>query len=195
MKRILLSAALLLSLSTALAGPLGLDMGQSLDALSKQMQLKKEREFVYSTSSTPKPHPDFETYNLIVTPEHGLCKLGAISKTFETSAYGEALKSKFNDIESALTEKYGKGSRMDFLKSGSIWNEPRDWMMGLRKDERVLTSYWKSEGDKQLPDNVQVVMLEAKALSGNSGWISLHYEFTNASACLDSMKKKRGSSL
>lgn len=42
------------------------------------MQLKKELDFVYGTLATPRPHPDFESYNLIITPEHGLCKVGGI---------------------------------------------------------------------------------------------------------------------
>jgi hypothetical protein len=26
---------------------------------------------------------------------------------------------------------------------GSIWDEPNDWMMALRKQERFLAAYWK----------------------------------------------------
>ena len=170
-------------------------MGQSLDALSKQMTLKKERDFVYSTKTTPRPHSDFEAYNLIVTPEHGLCKVGAISKTFATSVYGEGLKSKFDELESVLSEKYGKSDRNDFLKSGSIWSEAKDWMMALKRGERVLVSFWPSSDAQKLPDNVAIIQLEAKALSTNGGWISLQYEFLSASDCIDAMKKKRGSSL
>src|SRR5262245_29880740 len=87
MKLHLIHFALVLLSTSALAGPLGLEMGQPLGALSKQMPLMKEREFVYSTKTTPRPHPDFESYNLVLTPEHGLCKIGAISKTFTTSVY------------------------------------------------------------------------------------------------------------
>jgi len=181
--------------TSAVAGPLGLEMGQSLDTLNKQMTLKKERDYVYSTKTTPRPHPDFEAYQLILTPEHGLCKVGAISKTFTTSVYGEGIRNKFNELESALSEKYGASDRNDFLKSGSIWDDARDWMMALRKDERVLVSFWHSSDTQKLPDNVASIQLEAKALNTNSGWISLQYEFLSASDCFDAMKKKRGSNL
>ena len=138
MKKLSVLLAAIVFSSPSIAGPFGLGMGQSLDELSKQMSLKKTKEFLFTASTAPRPHPDLQIYQLIVTPQHGLCKVGAVSRTFNTNVYGTAFLAKFDEIESALSEKYGKSDRQDFLRSGSIWNEPKDWMMGLRKQERVL---------------------------------------------------------
>jgi hypothetical protein len=195
MRRRLCQAALVLFSGTALAGPLGLDMGQPLAALSKSMQLKKDRGFVYTTRATPRPHADFESYQLMVTPEHGLCKIGAIGKTIQTDASGETLRHKFDELEAALSRMYGRSDRIDQLDAGSVWQDDRDWMRSLRKEERSLTSFWLSSDSNKLPDRVVAVSLEAKAIDTHRGWIALNYEFANASSCLDVEKRQQGSSL
>lgn len=96
-----------------------------------------------------------------------------MGKTIETNSYGDDLKSKFLALQEALTAKFGKpDDTSDFLQAGSIWNERRDWMMGLRKKERILASFWKF-------DNGASLMLEANALSGEKGYVTVSFEFPN----------------
>lgn len=188
-------AAVLLTVSVAAtAGPFGLGMGTPLAELNKQIKLKPEKPALYSTPSVPKEHPDFDDYRLVVTPVHGLCKIIAWSKVISTSVYGTELVSKFSDLENALTTKYGNPKRYDFLREGSIWNERRDWMMGLRKKERTLTSYWTNE-DRELPDNVQAIELEAMAISTEQAMIKLGYEFKNSDQCVDWIRSQKDSAL
>ncbi|WP_157353556.1 hypothetical protein [Aromatoleum toluclasticum] len=188
--------ALLVNISAtgAIAGPLGLDMGMSYDILSKNIKLKQVKPFLYSTPSLQKDHSDFDDYQLLITPKHGLCKVVAWSKAIPTSVYGEGLKDKFEKIETAISQKYGQGKKFDLLRSGSIWNEQRDWMMGLRKNERTLAEFW-TDDSSELPDNIHIIALKAHAAGTETGLIELGYEFKNSSECIDWIKSQENSSL
>lgn len=183
-----------ISATSAVAGPFGLNMGMSYDALSKSMRLKQVKPYFYSTSSLPKGHSDFDDYRLLITPRHGLCKVIAWSKSITTSIYGEGLRDKFENIEYAILQKYGQGKKYDFLRVGSIWNEQRDWMMGLLKSERTLAEYWTDE-PSELPDNIHVIALKAHAAGTEAGLIELGYEFKNSNECIDWIKQQENSSL
>lgn len=194
MKNLTLAVFLISISAAATAGPFGLNMGTSLTELSKQMKLKPEKLALYSTSSVPKAHSDFNDYRLVITPAHGLCKIIAWSKVISTSVYGTELVNKFSSLESALTTKYGNPKQYDILRNGSIWNEQRDWMMGLRKKERILKSYWTNEG-RELPDSVQAIELEAMAINTERAVVSLVYEFKNSDQCVDWIKSQKDSAL
>jgi hypothetical protein len=194
MKNSMLVTVLLIFSTAVQAGPFGLDMGTPLADLKRQMKLKLVKPAYYSTHSVPKSHPDFNEYRLLVTPAHGLCKIVAWSKVVSTSVYGTELVSKFSALESALTTKYGNPTQYDFLREGSIWSERRDWMMGLHKSERTLKSYWTNE-DRELPENVQAIELEAMAISIEQATVKLAYEFKNADDCVDWIKSQKNSAL
>jgi len=107
----------------------------------------------------------------------------------QNDAYGNALHSQFDTFQEALDKKYGEHQEFDFLRDGSIWNEPKEWMMGLYKRERVLRSYW---GDST--SNIRVE-LKASGLGSSDGWLTLYYEFANSSKCIDDLQKLNNSSL
>jgi hypothetical protein len=186
----------LASAFAAHAGPFGLEMGTSVADLKKQMPaISTAGSNKFITSTVPKGHEAFETYGLLATPEHGLCKIMAIGRTVVTSVYGTQLKEKFNDVSDALESKYGKpdsDGKHDFLNRGSIWNEPQDWMMALRKKERTLFRYWSG---KNLPDNLSTVSIEATAQSTEKGYVIVYYEFSNFAACRQTTKTLTNSSL
>jgi hypothetical protein len=96
-----------------------------------------EVPFSYTMTSVPVPHPAFESYSVTVTQGDGLCKVMGIGKTLDTNSFGTEIQSAFDELEQALARKYGRHKKFDFLQAGSIWNEPRDWMSGLRHKERT----------------------------------------------------------
>lgn len=194
MKKFTFATVLISFSALSMAGPFGLEMGSSLADLKKQITLKPENIGLYTTQSVPIPHPDFQLYKLIISPNHGLCKIIAFSKNISTSIYGTELVSKFSNIESALTTKYGNPKKFDNLQPGSIWNEPQDWMMGLLKRERTLSSLWTKE-ERTLPDNLQAIEIKAIAASTEQAGLMLTYEFTNADKCLDWIKLQKNSGL
>lgn len=132
----ILSLAILAGTTRCWAGPFGFERGMTKEQIMKLLgagSLIKADGNVYTFSKVPKPHPLFEEYVLIISPTEGLLKVAAISKDIETSVYGEELKASFEEIRGALTKTYGEGKTYDFLKYDSIWNEPKDWMMGMLK--------------------------------------------------------------
>ncbi len=165
----------------AIAGPFGLSMGMKPSEVGGK--LKEHGPGKYRTTEVPQPHSAFKEYLLFFGPKTGLCKIIATSPEVATSGYGTELRSAFERLEARLKVQYGKHERVDFLQKGSIWNEPKDFMTGLLKEERILISYWSMEGGATLKDSISGLMLEAHALSQEKGAISVGYEFQNRDEC------------
>jgi hypothetical protein len=182
--------------SAQAGGPFGLHAGMTKQELSRIGKLEQpEGSLSYSLSTVPLPHRSFESYMVVITDKAGLCKISAIGKTVFSSVYGTELQSAFDDVEEALTKKYGSHERTDGLRSGSIWDEPKDWMMGLHQKERYLATYWFLDRGATLSDHIVAIALEAHALSGNKGWLELSYEFDNFKACKDELTSKSNDAL
>ena len=194
MKKILILATALMFNNGAMGAVFGTDMGTSLSSLNKQLKLKAESQYLYSTSTLPKGHPDFDNYWLLVTSKHGLCKVTAYIDRVNTNVYGEELILKFGNLETALSSKYGNGKKFDYLRAGSIWNERRDWMMGLLKKDRTLVTYW-TKNELELPADIAAISLQADARGSDMGSITLSYEFNNSSECVEWIKQQKNSNL
>ncbi len=107
--------------------------------------------------------------------------------------YGNEIQKNFQNLVTALTQKYGiSDNNFDFLRYGSIWNEQKDWMMGLLKKERTLYTSWDN---KNLPDSLMSISVNTTALSTSKGWITLSYEFKNLDACFEVLKSQKNSNL
>lgn len=179
------------------AGPFGLEMSTDVATLRRTCNLSSESGVpnVYMTSQVPNRNQAFETYLLVATPRHGLCKLTGVGKTIQTNSYGHQLVFEFERLEKVLEAKYGPGEKIDALLPGSIWNEPNDWTMALAKEERMLSHIWRSSPGHPLPDNIGVIGLEAVGLSQSKGYVKLGYEFTNFNACKAENSAKQDASL
>lgn len=184
-------------------GPMGVKMGLSVDELRQAIKLEDtEQPRVFLSDTAPSPHDAFEAYTYTTTPGSGLCKMSAIGKTIKTSVYGNELRSEYASLKAALTEKYGKPTNdFDRLRQGSIWDEPRDWMMALFKKERTLSAFWDAEPDKKgaskitLPNDLVIIRIFATAEGTESGYINVSYAFSNESACVAEIKKAKNKSL
>lgn len=137
----------------------------------------------YKLASVPRPHPDFESYVVQVGPTTGLCFVKAIGKNVTTGAYGTELKSHFTKIRDQVASTYGKYQEVDMLRTGSIWDEPRDWMMGLAKKERLLFTKWAVDTGATMRQGLRDVFLGAAALSSSTGYVVLEYYFDNEPQC------------
>lgn len=159
-------------------GPFGFYMGMPYDEIKKISHTTQGD--VFRVDDAPKNHSDFEMYGVKATPEHGVCFVKAVGNTIETNRYGTQLTSKYEEIKTALTKIYGPVSdEINLLLPGSIWNEPEDFMTGLRKNERALIAEW----NKDLPHNITKIYLGASALSREKGYLSIEYHFTNKPEC------------
>jgi len=169
------------SSSLVYAGPFGLEMGMTLDQIEIQTGIKpiiSSSGKVY-TITPPKPHSTFNTYVIRVSPTLGLHFIKAISTNISTSVYGTELLHSFNSIKESIGKTYGKYYQKNALKTGSIWNEEKDWMMGLKLKERDLYAYWSPDDGSSLPKDITYIQLEAKANSTNIGYLVLDYYFAN----------------
>ena len=133
----------------------------------------------------PQPHNEFESYLVTSTPLTGICKITGIGKSHVSDDYGNEIKTIFLSFKTVLANKYGNSKNFDFLKSGSIWTEPREYGWSLYKKERTLTSFWDdTEGSVNL-NRIQGIMLNATAISPSVTYLTLTYEFRNIDKCTE----------
>lgn len=197
MKKYIVAISMLVP-AIVMAGPMGLSQGMTLAELQKQGPFIASAggPSFYKSSTLAKGHPEFETYMAILTPEHGLCKLQAVGKVGASDAYGSALRSKYERLITALTEKYGKPSdKFNFLKAGSMWKESQYWMMSLYKNQRILLTSWHKSEKLRLPDSLESIQVEASAKDSDKGYVSLSYEFSNVTECLKILDTKENANL
>lgn len=132
----------------------------------------------------PVKHPAFETYMALSSQETGVCRVTGLGRTISNDAYGQRVQSEFADISTQLNSRYGKSKKFDYLQSGSIWNEPREWSMAVSKNQRELSRFWDREEHSTLPPGLNAVTLTTKALDSDRTYVTLVYEFTNITRCL-----------
>lgn len=184
-------------------GPFGLKMGMTIEELEKIGAVKTEDESIYSVSKVPVPNPSFDGYGVKATKETGLCKILAFTPSTNTNSFGDGIKSVHEDLKESLTKKYGKPEKeFNFVKTGSIWREREDFMMGLLKGDRYLSAYWESSDSTTqsktsviLPNNIQSISLKGVATSSDKGYIALNYEFKNFHTCSSITKAAKDKSL
>lgn len=180
MKKLIFTILAMTISSITLAGPFGLSMGM------KKSQFKELNPtgnmFVYDTKTVPIPSSIFESYALHIGDRNGLSVITAFTEVISSNRYGFSLKERFNSLKGALEKKYGKHRLEDLLLSGSIWDKPEDFMIGLSKNERYLRAYWNNEEKSNLSDDLKSIVLIAAAIDSERGMVYVHYEFTNSEA-------------
>ncbi len=176
-------------------GPFGFEYGMSKEQVVHLIGKHAIKPYnpkmpnLYMALKAPNPHPAFGGYLLVITPEKGLIKIKAYSYDIKTDGYGEAVKSRFHDIQEALEKKYGEGKNFDRLKDGSKLTDPKDWMETLDKKERGLATFWEFEKPR---DHIEAILLEATTLDLNRGLVVLSYELEGFSSYADSHKINEG---
>lgn len=172
----------------AVAGPFGTEMGQTPEqfkGLTKEnIPVDPKIGSQYVTNSLPKTNPLFQNYTLIFG-KVGLAKVIAKSKFFLNDINGNEIKKAYAQLKEQLTKKYGEPKSYDFLHADSKWSEEKDFLMSLSVQERTLLSIW----DKNLPDNISTILLQAVGLSPLNGALYLSYEYENFPALADEFEK------
>lgn len=124
--------------------------------------------------SPPRPHPSFTKYFAEESRSFGVIWLKGVSAQIENDAFGSTTRAFCNKLTSQLEQRYGKAKLYDFLHSGSIWNEPRDWMAAVHQNQRSYLSAWRA-GEASLPDDLAVVTLFPTALNHDDALVGLEY--------------------
>jgi hypothetical protein len=179
-KKIGLAMLFALTSFSLFAGPFGLEMGMSLQELKAKTGKEPEpvQDDLYKVDPVNKNNM-FEAYIVRVHPKYGVYLIRGIGKNIETSGYGTEVKSAFNTLVAGVEKTYSKYKKTDFLRSKSIWNESRDWMMGMVKKERFLFAEWSAESGATLPADIKNIFVAANALSNSKGYVVIEYYSPN----------------
>ena len=143
------------------AGPFGIEMGMTLQQIESLSGAAAKEFGIGYEIQPPKVHPSFDVYVALISPTLGVYKIVAFGKSKTVSSFGTELKSDFDKIRKQIEVVYGPSKVFDFLKYGSIWKEPNDWMMGLKQKERTLVAFWDDETGADMSSTVANIMLDA----------------------------------
>lgn len=177
-------------------GPFGLQMGLSLDEVKTVIPGISSSDnvpLVYHANSVPSPHPDFESYMLVISRASGLCKVVAIGKSISSGNTGQEVRSAFDSLDEAISSKYGKGKKYDYSTDRD--ESPEYWMMYLLKKNRTLAKYWDKNEGSTLTNDIGFISLEAGATRIDTGHLMLGYEFLNMPDCVAESKAQKHKSL
>lgn len=176
------------------AGPFGLRAGltkSQVIQLVGKAAVKTDNGDVLTVTTLPKPHDAFEDYSLVISPQEGLLKIIAHGNNINTNGFGREVRELFMDIRDVISAKYGAPKMLDGLVSGSLWRNDRDWMAGLVKNERHLKALWDLQSKR--PNRITVLVLKADAISEDTGFLLLSYEFQGFEKYVDAKEAKAGS--
>lgn len=174
------------------ATPFGLTFGASRAEVQKLTGAEASAETNrFNTTKVPTPHPAFSLYQFHISPTLGLCDISAVAGPIEANDFGDQVKRVYNDIAEQIAGRYGPHTRtVDALRTGSIWNDPNDWMMGLSLGERSLMRSWTNPAP-----NLSQIALIASAQSRRSGLVMLTYFSAFTAKCDAESKAGAGSAL
>ena len=126
------------------AGPFGIDMGMSLAQVKAVCKTtpKQIQGDAYEIMP-PKTNDMFVTYYVRIDPDYGVYWLKAIGKDLYTNGYGDRVKSEFENLVASIRSTYGEETyKVDSLKEGSSWGEPKNFMYALQIGDRELITAW-----------------------------------------------------
>jgi len=183
------------------SGPFGFYAGETpaqVAAAVGKEAIKRRTEDAESISivltTAPKPHVDFHVYTLTFSRTKGLVRVTAKGFHEINDADGAKLRSDFEGLSKAISNLYGNPSNnFDFLKSGSAWSEPLEFMMAIAKEDRTLSAYWVD-----LPatlSDVRTIALEVEGDDRNSGLINFTYELTGYAELVAQHRARQDSTL
>jgi hypothetical protein len=169
----------LLSGPAMASGPFGVGMG---DPITKYRGRPSVTQGAYKIT-VPKPNDEFESYTALATPKTGICKVWGIGRDHDNDRYGNGVRSAYDRLVKLLTEKYGSGNEISFLRSGALWKDTDEWVMSIKQKERTVAYFWSPTNGSNLPENLVGISLEVNATSSNSSYLDLTYEFANFKSC------------
>lgn len=189
MRKLVTAMALgLMMVSSAVAGPFGIDKG---DNLEKFPGATSDGSQMYELPSVPKAHPLFTKYSVELVEGIGVCRINARSELFNDDKFGVNAKSDYEKVKAQLVSVYGKGDGGDgeFLRDGALWRDPQDFVMSLKQNERVHQTWWSAKNGGKLKDGIQTIALAIRGLSGSTSILVIQYEFDNADKCKEASAK------
>lgn len=178
-------------------GPFGLEKGISGAELVSSLGFVRNDDispFSYS-GTPPKPVDDLDTYDLIVTPKAGLCRISAREDVKVVNGSGDQLKAAADRYAAILELKYGSNfDKSEDIREDVYRRNPHFWMQGLQ-EKSVSYRYLWSNADSALPYQLKRVIINVTATDITRGYVTVSYDFDNASECVAEMQAHKASSM
>lgn len=145
---------------------------------------------MYECATAPKPHSSFETYVVQSSAETGICFVKGVGRNVTSNSYGTSIRAETDELAKQISVRYGEPQLFDDLLPGSIWDEPRDWLVSLVKKERRYTYKWESTPE----EHVNEIYLAALAIDDDTTYPVAEFYLANYQDCEASTKKGEASS-
>jgi hypothetical protein len=179
------------AISKIKSAPFGIEVGQSVDRLKISAEVKKNIYIV----EPPAPNSQFNSYLVLATKEHGVCKIIASTEKNQNDESGEVAMHIFESISSAIKEKYGKPRLYSTISPASILKNPREWAWSVATGDRIYANAWTNKYGSNAPDDIDNVILKVGAEPTKTTFLELTYEFSNFTACRAAIAKVDSSTL
>ena len=150
------------------------------------------RNYGYRCGSAPRPHPDFEWYNLQFVKGVGLCRILAGGQDF-------ALEMEFDEVvqifKSQIAHKYGPPTKDTKQETERLDEEDFD-PHGVREQYKVAPSperhvHWSPEAGFQGLGDVKAIELEVSELAeGLRNHISATFWLVTFDECIEAIDNK-----
>jgi hypothetical protein len=165
-----LAAAMLVWIPSALAeGPFGFSQGMTQEQLAKYGIVKRSQDgATIIVKSAPHGRDDVDASVIVAPPGKGLLKIAAVFRAKSNDPSCTSLRSQFEELATALTEKYGKPAHeYNFVHAGALFEKDHECMMALTREERTLATAWEfGSGTK---DGLMNIIMEAEG-QGFQDW-------------------------
>ena len=190
MRCVIFSALLAMMSTGANAQAFGVGMG---DPVSRHNGTGKDG--IDFRVTVPQPNSEFDFYSARATPVTGICRVVGFGNDHKNDAYGTSVRGAYKSLQSALNAKYGNNKSFDFLRTDALWNEDKEFVWSIFKNERTMSTFWDRGEGSQLPPNVRAINLRIVAVNSSAAYIVLSYEFDNYDKCEELSDKKDNAGL
>lgn len=134
--------------------------------------------YMLAFHTVPKPHPSFQSYSGIWTPEGGLVRVTAYSKTFTDEADCRSARALYEQIKRQLTQVYGPTELIEFVDHDATWSDEEDFWQALNSNERTHGCQWEKDAGARLDAGiVRINLLVVSNDDYDTSQVVLAYEF------------------
>ncbi len=193
---LLFLSSLIFTASAGHAQPFGIGMDTPLNELNVDESRELNDINRYYLSSVPRSHNEFEEYVVTLGETTGVCSILANGKIYNNDAYGTGVKRAFDSIRSQLESGYGSSQLASGMREkGGIWASEDNWVFAIRQNERVHEALWLAQTGATMKDNVAAIKLQVLALTRNSAFLQISYQFDNFAKCYEENRASQADAL
>jgi hypothetical protein len=109
--------------------------------------------------AVPNPHPAFQTYNGAWTPEMGLTRIIATSRSVAGQADCSTSRALYERVKRQLVQVYGNPADVEIIDPDATWPDEKDFWQSLQSGERNHGSRWSLNEGNALDAGIEQIDL------------------------------------